>query len=242
MRLVVLIVIAALIAVAAIGSYMHFRSWSAGRFNAVIIEAAERHDVDPALLKAIVEVQTRAVQRGQIRIGEGDSRWGLISRRIANIYLEAHGRREWGYVCPSRRFANHDPDQPEQFTSTAEEYKNNRKKQVCRTPGCGQPLVEELQELRTNLDVVAWFLAEAKRSITTQDEAQHRSRSPRELRALMILAYGWGLPARLDLRGLPDEQLRYVQQVEAAYAQLRPQFDAYAKQHGDTSRAPAAPF
>jgi hypothetical protein len=238
MRLIVLIVIAALIAAAAIGSYIHYRSWNAGRLDAMIAEVAEAHGVDPALLKAVVEVQMLNARRGEVKIGEGESRWGLIPRRIGDFYLEEHGRHEWLYVCPSRRFPNHDPSKPEEFTCTPAEYDSDKSKRTCRARGCGQPLVSEVDEFRTNLDVVAWFLVEVEHIIKSRDP----SVGPRDLRVLVVVAYRWGLPARSQSIQLNTEQSNYVRAVEHAYALYRPQFEKRAKHDAKAPAVPSAPF
>jgi len=242
MRLIVLISIAVLIAVAAIGSYMHFRSWNAGRFDAIIVEAADRYDIDPALLKAVAEVQMRSVRRGKNKPDENKSRWGLIPNRVGDLYLAEHGKHEWCYVCPNRHFPNHDPNTPEQFTSTPTEFENDAPKRTCRARGCGQPLVYELDELRTNLEVVAWFLDAVRRYINQEDNTHDRSRPPAELRRLMVFSYRWELPTQLDRVELSNEQRRYLQQVEQAYAAFQPQFDKRAKRDRDSHHVPSAPF
>lgn len=151
MRLALLIVLAAAVVTGAAGSYYHFLSWREHRYDDVIIEAAKDHDVDPALVKALVKARSNFNPAAR---GEGDSRGLLlVPPEVGSAYLLAHGRESWRYICPNRRFRNHDSRKPEQFTSDT----------ASPCAACTARLIEELSDPATNIEVGCWHLGRESR-------------------------------------------------------------------------------
>jgi len=215
MRLALLIVLAAAVVAGAAGSYYHFQSWRENRYDDFIIEAAKDHNVDPALVKALIKVQTDFGADAQV----GDSQGLLlIPPRVADLYLEAHGRTDWGFTCVNRHFRNHDPNKPEQYTSAVE--------RACRAPGCNAQLTEELKDPATNIEVGCWFLDQAQGPIRQRYEAPPDARVPPDL---LVVAYRWGLPEGREV-GLSESQKAFVGRVLQATEKYRTPLTGRARQ------------
>jgi hypothetical protein len=225
MKLVLLIVAAVAILGIAAASYIHYSHWREHRFDEMIADAASRHDLDPALVKALIRVQA------ELPLEANERRHGLmqISEQAATWYLQDNERRArqgettyfpkdkhaWGYICVHRHFRNHDPNKPEQFMS-------NDPKQKCQAPGCGQPLIYEPLDPEINLEIGCWTLREMQRLLRTSDPTL----SPNELERRMLVAYRYGLP-----RGaftMTSEQERFVAEVIRRQVQYHPTFEHLA--------------
>jgi len=168
--------------------------------------------VDPALVKALYKAQQ------DLGFSDTDSKGLLlVPPRVANAYLQAKGRTSWRYICPNRHFRNHDGNKPEQFTSD--------KRGRCNVPGCGQPLVEELLDPATNIEVVCWSLSEARRAVE-ETGARH---SPEELRRLLVIAYRWGFPTRRTPITLTPDQKTFLDYIEKVYPQYLDYFSKRAR-------------
>ncbi len=216
MRLVLLIAVAVLIVAGAAGSYYHYQSWRENRYDDLIIEAAKHHDVDPALVKALIKVQTDF--NFAARIEEDDSRGLLlVPKRVALEYLEAHEREAWGYICMHRHFRNHDPNKPEEFTSD--------KHGTCKARGCNQRLIDELRDPETNLEIGCWYLGKARRILRIFKPDQ----TAEELRKLLVVAYRWGLPERGHKIQLTRDQRAFLHAVLNAYEKYKPNFERRAR-------------
>lgn len=211
MRLVLLIVVAVVIVGGAGGSYYHYRCWRETRYDEMIAEVAAKHDVDPALVKALIKVQTNFGPGA--RTEDGSQGLLLVRPRVAEDYRVAHNRGPWGYICVHRRFRNHDPNKPEQYTSSDEG--------TCKAPGCGQPLINELRDPETNMEVACWFLGEAMRML--RDEVK-----PKDLVPTALIAYRYGLPERG--KDSPSyKQLVFAEIVRREYIKYRPSFQRRAR-------------
>jgi hypothetical protein len=211
MRLALLIVVAVAIVGGAAGSYYHYRCWHKGRYDDMIIEAATAHGIDPALVKALIKVQTNF--RFGATTEDGSRGLLLVSPRVAEAYREAHGREAWGYICMHRHFRNHDPNKPEQFTSS--------EPGSCQAPGCKQLLIDELRDPETNLEVGCWFLSYAAWML--RDKVK-----PGELEAAILVAYRWGLPKPGSVE-LSPEQRTFIHSVLRERLRLIPYFDKRAR-------------
>jgi hypothetical protein len=210
MRLALLIVVAVLIVAGAAGSYYHYRCWRESRYDELIIETAAKHGVDPALVKALIKVQTNFAPGAETN--DGSRGLLLVPPRVAEKYREAHNRGPWGYICVHRHFRNHDPSKPEQFTSS--------EPGVCKAPGCDQPLIDELRDPETNIEVACWYLGQATRML--KDEVR-----PEELLPTVLIAYRWGLPKRGQSKPAA-EHWAFAQIVLRQYATYKPSFDKRA--------------
>ena len=149
MKLALLIVVAVAIVAGAAASYFHYQSWRDRRYDDLIVESADRHNVDPAVVKALIRAQA---QLNYAAVAPQEARGlMLVPKDVADKYLEMRERGPWRYVCPNRRYRNHDPAKPELFTA-------DERGQYCKVPGCGQALVEELLDPPTNIEVACWYL------------------------------------------------------------------------------------
>ncbi|MBN1917199.1 MAG: hypothetical protein JW889_04760 [Verrucomicrobia bacterium] len=208
MKLVMLIVLGVVILAAAAASYSHYSWWYEHRHDEMIAEAANRHDLDPALVKALIDVLPRMPQT------DNEDRLGLmlVTQGVLESYRAAHGITAWGYICSHRRFPNHDLNKREQYTSALE-------RQTCQAPGCGQPLTSEPLDLETNLDIGCWALAEMRELL----RASCSNLSPNELDRRMLVFYRDGLP-----RGsftMTAEQERFASEVIRRQIEHRPTFE-----------------
>jgi hypothetical protein len=227
MKLVLLIVAAVAILGIAAASYIHYSQWREHRFDEMIADAANRHGLDPALVKALIRVQA------ELPLEANERRHGLmqISEQAATLYLQDNERRArqgettylpkekhaWGYICVHRRFRNHDPNKPELYTSS-----DTKRQPRCLAPGCGQPLIYEPLDPEINLEIGCWALREMQRLLRTSDPTL----SPNELERRMLVAYRYGLP-----RGAfttTAEQERFVAEVTRRQVQYHPTFEHLA--------------
>ena len=173
MKLALLIVLAVLILVGAIASYYHFNLWSENRYDDFILQAADQHNVDPALVKALIKVQNDL----NLAAEEPDAKGLLlVPPHVADAYLKAHGWEEWRYVCPNRHLRNHDPNKPEQFSSDSP---GN-----CRVRGCGRRLVEEIRDPARNLEIGCWYLGGAQKDFQNRTGAQPPAQ-------WLVIVYRW---------------------------------------------------
>jgi len=174
MRLALLILLAILILAGAVASYYHFNLWSENRYDAFIVEAAKDHDVDPALVKALMKVQNDL----NLAAEEPDAKGLLlVPPHVADAYLKAKGWEEWRYVCPNRHLRNHDPNKPEQFSSDSP---GN-----CRVRGCGRALVEEIRDPARNIEIACWFLGDVRKNFR-----DHVGTEPPP--GFLVIIYRWG--------------------------------------------------
>ncbi len=192
MRLALLIVLAAAVVAGAAGSYYHFQSWRESRYDDLIIEAAKDHNVDPALVKALVKARSDFNPGAR---GEGDSRGlMLVPPEVASAYLLAHGRESWGYICPNWRFRNHDPRKPERFTSDT----------PTQCAVCKAPLIEELSDPATNIEVGCWYLGrESRYDKLIVETARRYDVDPLLVKALIKVQTDFNVAAEVqDSKGL----------------------------------------
>lgn len=230
MKLALLIVVAVVIVAGAAVSYFHYRAWRDNRFDELIVEAADRHNVDPALVKALMMAQTQlnyaAVEAGQPpeRAPRGLM---LVPADVAGKYLEMNDRGPWRYICVNRRFHNHDPAKPEQFTADIPKDGNTAERPRCKAPGCGQPLVEELLDPATNIEVACWYLGRLNASLG----AVFRGPVPADL---LVAVYRWVPVAdapTFDPRqfNLSGEQRALLGAFSKAYEKYSRQFEKRAR-------------
>jgi len=218
MRLAILIGVAVLILAGAGASYYHYWWWRDHRYDDMIIEAANRHHIDPALVKALVKVQTDSAFNAITESEGATTARGLllVPNRVGDSYLAWHDRDKWRHICMHRRFPNHDPNKPEQFTSDDEGT-------PCKAPGCGRPLVHELIDPATNLEVGCWFLAQARATLR-ETEPQL---TPSEVTTWSLVAFRYGLPERAG--ELTPQQKAFLAAVHAAYVKYSAAFDQRAR-------------
>jgi len=212
MKLAVVIVVGVAVLGVAVASYVHYTWWAEHRFDQMIADAAHRHGLDPALVKALIRVQAGFPPEAN----EGRHGLMLVSERKIEAYRAAVLRRPWGYICLHRHFRNHDPNKPEQFTS-------NDPRRTCQAPGCGQPLPHEPLDFEINLDIGCWTLR------TMQDLLQRADPglSPNELERRMLVAYRYGLPEGAFT--ITTEQERFVTEVIRREIEYRPTFERLAR-------------
>ena len=229
MRLAILIGVAVVILGGAAASYYHYWSWRDHRYDDMIIEAANRHHIDPALVKALVKVQTdfafSAITEDEGTITARGLM--LVPNHVADSYLAWHGRDKWGYICMHRHFPNHDPTKPEQFTSDEEG--------ACEAPGCGWPLVQELIDPETNLEVGCWFLSQFRETLREAEP----DRNPGELTIWALVAFRYGVPQMTD--ELTPQQKGFLAAVRSTYLKYRPSFERRASQARRLDRLPGLP-
>jgi hypothetical protein len=213
MKLAILIGVAVLIVGGAAASYYHYWWWRDHRYDEMIVEAANRHHIDPALVKALVKVQSDFGFSATTEDEGTITARGLmlVPNHVADSYLAWHGREKWGHICIHRHFPNHDPDKPEQFTSD--------KEGTCEAPGCGRPLVPELIDPETNLEVGCWFLSQFRETL----RAAEPHKSPPELSIWSLIAFRFGVPEKTD--ELTLEQRAFIVAVHNAYDKYRPSFE-----------------
>lgn len=218
MRLAILIGVAVLILGGAAASYYHYWWWRDHRYDEMIIEAANRHHIEPALVKALVKVQSNLAFNA-ITENEGMTTARglmLVPNRVGDSYLARHGRDKWRHICVHRRFPNHDPDNAEQFTSDTESA-------LCEAPGCGRTLVHELIDPEINLEVGCWFLAQARETLKATEPQLTAS----ELTSWALIAFRYGLPEKTT--ELSPEQRAFLATVHQAYLKYRPAFERRAR-------------
>jgi hypothetical protein len=218
MRLAILIGVAVLILGGAAASYYHYWWWRDHRYDEMIIEAANRHYIEPALVKALIKVQTNVTLNAVTEKEGAITARGLmlVPNRVADSYLAWHGRDKWGYICIHRHFPNHDPNKPEQFTSDTEGA-------ACEAPGCGRMLVHELIDPESNLEVGCWFLAQARETL----KETNPQLTPSELTSWALVAFRYGLPERTE--ELTPQQKAFLAAVHKAYLKYRPAFERRAR-------------
>jgi len=227
MRLAILISVAVVILGGAAASYYHHRWWRDHRYDEMIIEAANRHHVDPALVKALVDVQSEFSFNAFIEDEGTITARGLmlVPNHVADSYLAWHGRDTWRHICMHRHFPNHDPSKPEQFTSDEEG--------TCEAPGCGWPLVHELIDPETNLEVGCWFLARFRETLREAEP----DRNAGELTMWTLVAFRFGVPEKTD--ELTPEQKAFLANVRKAYLKYQPSFERRARRARRPDRLPA---
>jgi hypothetical protein len=221
MKLVLLIAAGVLILAVAGVSYYHYVWWGEHRFDQMIADAANEHDLDPALVKALIRVQSAFPPEAN------EDRYGLmlVTQSMLDNYRTEHMQRPWGYICVHRHFRNHDQSKPEEYLSFDIE-----KQPACLAPGCGQRLVPEQVDPETNLRVACWTL-DRMRQLLRDDEP---GLSPNEIEQRMLVAYRDGLP-----RGpftMTAAQERFVTEV----IRLQIQYDPSFKRRALRSAAKAA--
>jgi hypothetical protein len=217
MKLALLIVVAGAIVVGAAASYFYYQAWRDNRFDDLIVESAKRHDVDPALVKALIMAQADLNYAALVPQARGMM---LVPPDVAEAYLRVHGRDKWRYICVNRRFRNHDPTKPEQFTAD--------EPGRCKAPGCGQPLVEELLDPATNIEVGCWYLGRLNASLRA---AWHGPVPPN----VLVAMYRW-VPIEeaptFDPRTFKAtaEQAALLTAFTKAYDKYAPRFEKRARQ------------
>jgi hypothetical protein len=217
MRLAVLIVVAMVIVAGAVVSYFQYQAWRDNRFDEMIVESADRYHIEPALVKALIMAQA---QINYAAVVKRESRGlMLVPKDVADKYLEVHERGPWRYICPNRRFRNHDPAEPELFTSDEAGH--------CRAPGCGQPLVEELLDPATNIEVGCWYLGRLNAWLS----ALNRGPVPADL---LVAVYRW-VPVE-DARTFDPRQLVLTDERKALLGTFARAYEKYSRQFEKRAR------
>jgi hypothetical protein len=231
MKLALLIVVAVVIVAGTAVSYFQYQAWRDNRFDEMIVESADRHNVDPALVKALMMAQAQlnyaAAEGPESRAAQSRGLM-LVPADVANKYLEMNDRGPWRYICVNRHFRNHDPAKPEQFTADIpKEGDTTERHPRCKAPGCGQPLVEELLDPATNIEVACWYLGRLNASLS----ALARGPVPPQL---IVAFYRW-VPVEeaptFDPRrfNLSSEQRALLGAFDKAYKKYARQFDERAR-------------
>ena len=231
MKLVALTVAAVAIIGLAVASYVHYTRWSEQRYDALIDEAARRHNLDPALVKALVRTQADSPQPtdgrrlGLMQISESAATWYLQDnekreREGGTTYLP-EGKRAWGYICMHRDFPNHDRNKREQFTSN-----DLTQQPTCRAPGCGQHLIYEPLDDKINLEIGCYVLRQTENAL--QDFYPGLPSDELERRTVIVYRY--------RLQGKPGqaftttpEQERFAAMVLQRRIEYHPTFERLAQ-------------
>ena len=263
MKLAVVIVVAVAVLGVAVASYVHYTWWAEHRFDQMIADAANRHGLDPALVKALIRVQAgfprqaNEGRHGLMLVPEGwieaylyrrdemiadaahrhgldpalvkalirveadlppeadQGRHGLMQVPEDKIeaYRATHLGRAWGFICPNRHLPNHDLRRTEQ-------YRSSEAGKTCQAPGCGEPLAFEPLDPEMNLEIGCWTLGEMRNALRTAEPGL----SPDELGRRMLVAYRYGLPR--GAFSMTPEQERFVEDVARRRTEYQPAFAA----------------
>ncbi len=146
MRLAILISLCVLIIAFSIGSVVVYENWRRDRYDPLIIEAATKHHVHPALLKAIADVRGRFNYRAKGEKGE----IGLLQVPHDGVteyetQVMKDPAYDFGWVCVNKAHPPH----------KAIKYELARVCNICRTP-----LIRGECYPEQNIEIGAWYLAE----------------------------------------------------------------------------------
>ena len=135
MKFYVLAALAVLLIVAGIASVFIYRHWELKRYDKIIVEKAEKYDIPPAVLKAIVYY-----------VDPREERAGLMGlpREVFDVYHKAMMTRPYRFAC---RHRTKPPHKKELFD----------KRERC--PVCGTVYIEEFFLPEMNIEIGAWYLA-----------------------------------------------------------------------------------
>ena len=153
MRLAILISVCVLIVAFSIGSFFSYENWRTHRYDGLLVEAAVKHGLPFALLKAVADA------RGHFNyytMGE-NGEVGLLQapqEGVAEYKTEVKKNPdyEFGYVCINKE---HRPHSREGIIQSVRGVCN-----ICRTR-----LVPGLWHPKDNVDIGAWYLAKLKKEI-----------------------------------------------------------------------------
>jgi hypothetical protein len=135
MKFYIVAALTVLLIVAGIASVFIYRHWDLGRYDEIIIDKAERYDLPPELLKAIV-----------FHADPRENRAGLtgLPVEVFDAYQKAMMTRPYRFVCRHRKKPPH-----------KKELFDERK----RCPVCGTSYIEEFFLPEINIEIGAWYLA-----------------------------------------------------------------------------------
>lgn len=224
MRFAILIVVAVAIVAGATASYFHYQAWRDNRFDELIVEAADRHNVDPAVVKALIKVHRDLNYAAMAPEARGLM---LVPPDVAQKYLDVHERETWRYVCLNRRFRNHDPAKPELYTAEVPADHKTIERPRCKVPGCGQPLVEELIDPATNIEVACWYLGRLYGPL----RVACREPVPAHI---LVAAYRW-VPVE-EVSAFDPRQFNFTNEQKAFLAAFVTAYDKYARQFEKRAR------
>jgi len=179
-RLAILISLCVLIVAFSIGSFFVYENWRNDRYDSLIIEAANKHHVHPALLKAIVAARARFTyyargEKGEVGLmqvpQEGVTEYKEYKRQATN-----DSDWDFGWVCINKAHPPHDETIRHNLPGTCN---------ICRTP-----LVRGECYPKENTEMGAWYLDKLKTKLMSGiQNATQESVEDDVLIPLVIAAY-----------------------------------------------------
>lgn len=152
MRLAIVISLCALIVAFSTGSLLVYENWRKDRYDPLIVEAASRHDLSPALLKAIIDTRSRfnydtRGERGEVGLMQVPQE-GVA--RYKTVVME-NPEYDFGWVCINKAHPPHDESIRHNLFGTCN---------ICRTL-----LIRGECYPKQNIQMGAWYLARLKAEI-----------------------------------------------------------------------------
>jgi len=170
MRFYILAALAALVLISAMASIFVYDNWRQSRYDNIIIEKAEKYDLPPALIKAMIKSWSNFF------IGRRPDGMGLMSVPVEGLaaYERVKMTRPYGFVCLNQ----HKPPHKKYPFEKSE-----------RCPICGSLYIEEYFYPETNIEIGAWYLDFLRDE--TEKQLVIKASSSLEL---ALYAYRFGVP------------------------------------------------
>ncbi len=171
MRLAILISLCILIVAFSVGSLLVYENWRTGRYDKPIIEAANKHHLQPALLKAIVDARghfnyyTKG-ERGEVGLMQAPQE--AVTQYKTVVMKDPD--YDFGWVCINKAHPPHDETIRHTLPGTCN---------ICRTP-----LIRGELYPKRNIEVGAWYLARLKTHVEKATQGKDADVIP-----LVIAAY-----------------------------------------------------
>ncbi len=152
MRLAIVISLCVLIVVFSIGSLLVYGNWRKDRYDPLIVDAANRHDLPPSLVKAIIDARGRfnydsRGERGEVGLMQVPQE-GVAQYRTM---VMKNPEYDFGWVCVNKAHPPHDETIRHNLSGTCN---------ICRTP-----LIRGESYPKQNIEMGAWYLARLKAEI-----------------------------------------------------------------------------